>query len=755
MASPPPSDLSFQTAILSAYGSSAPVSFPVNGEGIAVVSSKHLSMRFHFDESSLYVEKNIYDDSNESSPSLTVIQQPDVSPDQSLVWKLGPGKYDVYGLPKSKSSGTPLLSSTSTMQAPLLSKVKVEHDPDVKSTPLYGSSTSVKLESEPTSYVALSSDSSDTETVTERPPIHNLSSPSSKSYATHSLQTAAHSLESINLNESPCPSPSAKSLTAASILPKLKKLATLHGKKNVLKKLDYDTITTIKVDYLPPKFDGDVVYEFPAASLHTSHTTARTMHGMDKRYDGHVWTRTMTTNISNPLGLSFRFSICVGHLECRNKECEYLKRAHRTSPLNDTEFEGCTWRPFMVEESPPKNSTLVCKVCKEPPTCVNSCSAKIYYVHGGPNVTRACIHLGHHKHPVKVGDYRDTKSKINTVIEEQIQRTPSATKSAVVLEASKELLGEFLLRSEDERPKTLSLEDLVPVLDRFKDMGSPSIRNKVVTFRYLRRYGVMDSITKLRGLSNWAFVQKNMFPGQGEDSDKVFIFKMSEMGPGSGVDLVKRMQTGGDLENCWIMFDHVKRVKHWTTMGCHVYDSTYCRVMTIACCDMQSEDTDAQIVFWKNLNAVMERHDIPNPQFMGFMADSAQANWNALRIIYGNGNPKDPMVDRERTCYFHWSQSFEKHNKQYIAEEFREQHKRLCMQYRDSTTMAEADMRYLAIRAWWLSSGAASETSLRHLDLWLAFWHFRYRQWGGCMQFVSTYSPSLSLSKAVLSNIFN
>jgi hypothetical protein len=30
----------------------------------------------------------------------------------------------------------------------------------------------------------------------------------------------------------------------------------------------------------------------------------------------------------------------------------------------------------------------------------------------------------------------------------------------------------------------------------------------------------------------------------------------------------------------------VKHVKKWTTMACHVYDSTYCRVMTIAICDM-------------------------------------------------------------------------------------------------------------------------------------------------------------------------
>jgi hypothetical protein len=42
-----------------------------------------------------------------------------------------------------------------------------------------------------------------------------------------------------------------------------------------------------------------------------------------------------------------------------------------------------------------------------------------------------------------------------------------------------------------------------------------------------------------------------------------------------------------------MMFDHVKRVKKWTTMACHVYDSTYCHVMTITVCDMQLEDVVA------------------------------------------------------------------------------------------------------------------------------------------------------------------
>jgi hypothetical protein len=136
----------------------------------------------------------------------------------------------------------------------------------------------------------------------------------------------------------------------------------------------------------------------------------------------------------------------------------------------------------------------------------------------------------------------------------------------------------------------------------------------------------MDSITKLCGISLWAFVQENKFQGQGADLDKVFVFKMSEVGSGSGVDLVKRMQPGEDLENAWMMFDHVKRVRQWTTMACHVYDSTYCRVMTIASCDMQSEDFEAQIVFWKNLNAIMERNGVVESNFKGFMADNAQAN---------------------------------------------------------------------------------------------------------------------------------
>jgi hypothetical protein len=41
-------------------------------------------------------------------------------------------------------------------------------------------------------------------------------------------------------------------------------------------------------------------------------------------------------------------------------------------------------------------------------------------------------------------------------------------------------------------------------------------------------------------------------------------------------------------------------------MTCHVYDIEYCRVMTIAVCDMMSEDALSHKLMWLSLNKVME-----------------------------------------------------------------------------------------------------------------------------------------------------
>ncbi len=66
------------------------------------------------------------------------------------------------------------------------------------------------------------------------------------------------------------------------------------------------------------------------------------------------------------------------------------------------------------------------------------------------------------------------------------------------------------------------------------------------------------------------------------------------------------------------------------TLACHVYDSFYYKVMTIAICDMQSKDLEAQWVMWWNLNKVMVNNGVPNPNFKRFMVNSVQANRNTI-----------------------------------------------------------------------------------------------------------------------------
>jgi hypothetical protein len=58
----------------------------------------------------------------------------------------------------------------------------------------------------------------------------------------------------------------------------------------------------------------------------------------------------------------------------------------------------------------------------------------------------------------------------------------------------------------------------------------------------------------------------------------------------------------------------------------------------------------------------MLKHGFPKPNFKGFMVDSAQANYNAIKIVYGYGDVFVKMVDKECTCLFHWIQLFNRHN---------------------------------------------------------------------------------------------
>ncbi len=41
------------------------------------------------------------------------------------------------------------------------------------------------------------------------------------------------------------------------------------------------------------------------------------------------------------------------------------------------------------------------------------------------------------------------------------------------------------------------------------------------------------------------------------------------------------------------------------------------------------------------------KHRFSKPNFKRFMADNAQVNWNAIKVVYGSGDVTVRMVDKE------------------------------------------------------------------------------------------------------------
>jgi hypothetical protein len=99
-------------------------------------------------------------------------------------------------------------------------------------------------------------------------------------------------------------------------------------------------------------------------------------------------------------------------------------------------------------------------------------------VFGNANMTRACVHLGLHEHPVKASENLEFKVRACTLIGEQVERALKATNFAIVMEATKELVEELLLYPKGAPAIKFDLKELVPIVNKCKYMSSPSILNK-------------------------------------------------------------------------------------------------------------------------------------------------------------------------------------------------------------------------------------------------------------------------------------
>ena len=141
----------------------------------------------------------------------------------------------------------------------------------------------------------------------------------------------------------------------------------------------------------------------------------------------------------------------------------------------------------------------------------------------------------------------------------------------------------------------LGKKEFSQILEKWSALSTPFVNNMIKDAQVLcSQGGYIDNILKLKKASTYDYIHNSRFPGQGNSDDIVYLFKMSTVCAGSDKDLVRRMQPGGDLQLAWIMFDHVKWVVGWTSLGAHVYDPVFCTVMTIYVCNMMCKMADAQ-----------------------------------------------------------------------------------------------------------------------------------------------------------------
>ena len=301
-------------AVIRATHDSLPLSLPPGDDGFANITASRLSVRFNLLPESLHLDEEVLDTQTGLVTHTIGQQHSNTSNDRQ--WLLKPGRYRVYGVMNLFCTTSTVDSNPSASRTPLLSHVKVEPNTEV---------------------ITISSDDSDCSS-----PDSNYVSPSctvprpTEVFKTESEDTSIQSFNS-----------------SISIVDSIKQLRHARGSRNVLKKIDFSSISVVRVRTLPPEFNNDIIFELPPVQVSGMSSQAKLMTGMDKRYDGHAWTRTITSHIKNDAGLTFRMSSCIGHIQCNNSSCAYLSRIHRTAPTNNTEWKGSTTTPFTVGSPPP------------------------------------------------------------------------------------------------------------------------------------------------------------------------------------------------------------------------------------------------------------------------------------------------------------------------------------------------------------------------------------------------------------------
>ena len=140
------------------------------------------------------------------------------------------------------------------------------------------------------------------------------------------------------------------------------------------------------------------------------------------------------------------------------------------------------------------------------------------------------------------------------------------------------------------------------------------------------------------------------------DENEQVVFKSSR----NQLERAKEMDYTGDhflaKEYCHFDGNH-KRVRDFVTLTASVYHPLLRKQKVLATMQCKHENEKYVTMFWNLFNECFKliNGDAESFNPVGFMVDMAGANFNGLNNIFGDG-----ILDRIKSCEFHFRQSYEK-----------------------------------------------------------------------------------------------
>ena len=260
-----PIAMSLEMATLSIEGAKHPIRHPVGAEGLAIISSTYLAVRFGYHEDSIYVERELLKD--DGNVEYTISQLSSVVTGQRM-WSLEKDTYKVFGLSRMQMEAStqqvmPTNFTTSTVHALVHTR-----------TACVGNIPPTSTQRQPQSpiFIGDSDDDFPVEDITASTPALFSTSPASG--------VLEPRLATPTSGARPLLHP--QTLFRTSVVACLKRLAHRPNTKNVLKNMDYASVPHRIVDFLLSIYNGDIIFELPPVAVGGTSSKAKSCRAWTK-----------------------------------------------------------------------------------------------------------------------------------------------------------------------------------------------------------------------------------------------------------------------------------------------------------------------------------------------------------------------------------------------------------------------------------------------------------------------------------------